>query len=72
MLIRVQIARREIQESEGRNGDNRPASWFHLEVQRFACDAEYDEDVERCAQYCQRKHRDYECHAQTEQSTARP
>jgi len=51
MLIRIQIARCMIQESGRRNGDNRPASWFHLEVQRFACDEEYVEDAVRCARY---------------------
>jgi hypothetical protein len=71
MLIRVQIARFEIQESRGRNGNNRPASWFHLEVQRFACDGEYVEDVEQCAQYW-RRYRDCESHAQTERLSARP
>jgi hypothetical protein len=46
-LLRVQIASFEIQESRRRNGGNRPASWSHLEVQRFACDEEFVWDEEQ-------------------------
>ena len=48
-LLRVQIAIVEIQRARRRNGDNRPASWSHLEVQIFACGEECVWDEEQYA-----------------------
>lgn len=52
-------------------GVNRPASWSHLEVQRFAFDEGYVWDEERFAQGWQR-YLCYEYHERIAPSSVRP
>jgi len=70
-LLKGQIARLKIQESGTRNGEDRPASWSHLEVQRFPCGEEYVEDGVPCARRWERS-RDCGNHERIERSSVRP
>lgn len=66
-----QIARLSIQESGRRNGEDRPASSFHLEVQRFPCGEGYVEDEVRYARRWETS-RDCGNHERIELSSVRP
>jgi hypothetical protein len=57
---------------DGKWKDNRPASWFHSEVQIFACDEEFDVDEELAVLGWERLLLRDEIHERTGRSGVRP